>query len=77
MKVFLYSENSTSPSKANVVADALRRKERVKPSRVRALGVIVQMNLKTQILEAQEKALKAENLKDKTLHHLENEFETR
>ena len=38
--------------KANVVADALSRKVRVKPSRVRAFRVLVQMSLKTQILEA-------------------------
>ncbi|KAI3697903.1 hypothetical protein L6452_31006 [Arctium lappa] len=33
------------PGKANVVADALSRKERVKPSRVKALGAIVQTSL--------------------------------
>jgi hypothetical protein len=65
------------PGKANVVADALSRKERVKPSRVRVLGVLVQTSLKTQILEAQAEALKAENLKNETLHHLEQKFETR
>ena len=65
------------PGKANVVADALSRKERVKPSRARAMGMLVQTSLKTQILEAQKEALKAENLKKETLQHLEKEFETR
>ncbi|KAI3729830.1 hypothetical protein L6452_18501 [Arctium lappa] len=45
------------PGKANVVADALSRKERVKPLRIRAMGVTVQTNLKAHILEAQEEGL--------------------
>ena len=65
------------PGKANVVADVLSRKERVKLSRAQTLGMLVQTSLKTQILEAQEEALKAENLKNETLHHLEQKFETR
>ncbi|KAJ9557171.1 hypothetical protein OSB04_011785 [Centaurea solstitialis] len=63
------------PGKANVVADALSRKERVKPTRTRAMGVIVQISLKSQILEAQREALKADNLKKETLHKMEKEFE--
>ncbi|KAI3715141.1 hypothetical protein L6452_22111 [Arctium lappa] len=65
------------PGKANIVADALSRKERVKPSRARAMGILIQTSLKTQILKTQEEALKAENLNNETLHHLEKEFETR
>ncbi|KAJ9542079.1 hypothetical protein OSB04_028585 [Centaurea solstitialis] len=63
------------PGKANVVADALSRKERVKPTRTRAMGVLVQTSLKSQILEAQGEALKADNLKKETLHQIEMEFE--
>ncbi|KAJ9544937.1 hypothetical protein OSB04_024644 [Centaurea solstitialis] len=63
------------PGKANVVADALSRKERVKPTRTRAMGVIVQTSLKSQIHEAQKEALKANNLKKETLHKTEKEFE--
>ncbi|KAJ9536443.1 hypothetical protein OSB04_un000378 [Centaurea solstitialis] len=63
------------PGKANVVADALSRKERVKPIRTRAMGVIVQTSLKSQILEAQREAMKADNLKKETLHQVEKEFE--
>ncbi|GKF23467.1 putative reverse transcriptase domain-containing protein, partial [Tanacetum coccineum] len=48
--------------KANVVADALSRKERVKPLRVRALVMTIGLNLHKQILEAQTEALKHENL---------------
>ncbi|KAJ9556981.1 hypothetical protein OSB04_011595 [Centaurea solstitialis] len=63
------------PGKANVVADTLSRKERVKPTRTRAMGMVVQTSLKSQILEAQREALKANNLKKETLHKLEKEFE--
>ncbi|GJV05763.1 putative reverse transcriptase domain-containing protein [Tanacetum coccineum] len=50
------------PGKANVVADALSRKERSKPSRVQALVMTIGLNLPKKILEAQTKALKPENL---------------
>ncbi|KAI3746537.1 hypothetical protein L6452_08971 [Arctium lappa] len=65
------------PGKANVVADALSRKEKVKPTRVRAMGMLVQTSLKTQICEAQKEALKEENLKNEALYQSEKEFETR
>ncbi|GJX34946.1 putative reverse transcriptase domain-containing protein [Tanacetum coccineum] len=48
------------PRKANVVADALSKKERVKPLRVRALVMTIGLNLPKQILEAQTEALKPE-----------------
>nr|GEY68766.1 retrotransposon protein, putative, Ty3-gypsy subclass [Tanacetum cinerariifolium] len=51
------------PRKENVVDDALSRKERDKPLRVRALVMTISLNLPKQILEAQIKALKPENLK--------------
>ncbi|GKE52152.1 putative reverse transcriptase domain-containing protein, partial [Tanacetum coccineum] len=53
------------PRKANLVTDALSRKERVKPLRVRALVMTIGLNLPKQILEAQTKALKPENLTTK------------
>ncbi|GJS55046.1 putative reverse transcriptase domain-containing protein [Tanacetum coccineum] len=40
------------PGKANVVADALSRKERVKPRRVRAMAVTIQSGVKGLILAA-------------------------
>ncbi|GJW00121.1 putative reverse transcriptase domain-containing protein [Tanacetum coccineum] len=49
------------PGKANVVADALSRKERLKPLRVRALVLTISLNLPVQILEAQVEARKEEN----------------
>ncbi|GKB49465.1 putative reverse transcriptase domain-containing protein [Tanacetum coccineum] len=51
------------PGKANVVADALSRKERNKPLRVRALVMTIGLNLPKQILEAQIEAQKPENFK--------------
>ncbi|GJW74165.1 putative reverse transcriptase domain-containing protein [Tanacetum coccineum] len=52
------------PGKANVVGDALSRKERNTPLRVRALAITIGLNLPKQILEAQIEAQKAENLKN-------------
>ncbi|GKB23908.1 putative reverse transcriptase domain-containing protein [Tanacetum coccineum] len=51
------------PGKANVVADALSRKERNKPLRVRALVMTIGLNLPKQILEAQIEAHKPNNIK--------------
>nr|GEU78303.1 putative reverse transcriptase domain-containing protein [Tanacetum cinerariifolium] len=51
------------PRKANVVADALSRKERNKPLRVRALVMTIGLNLPKQILEAQTEAQKPKNYK--------------
>nr|GEW73220.1 hypothetical protein [Tanacetum cinerariifolium] len=48
--------------KENVAADALSQKERIKPLRVRALVMTIDLNLSKQILEAQIEALKPENL---------------
>nr|GFA24922.1 putative reverse transcriptase domain-containing protein [Tanacetum cinerariifolium]GFA25736.1 putative reverse transcriptase domain-containing protein [Tanacetum cinerariifolium] len=44
-------------SKANVVADALSRKERVKPKRVRAMNMTLQSSIKDRILAAQKEAV--------------------
>ncbi|GJZ20327.1 putative reverse transcriptase domain-containing protein [Tanacetum coccineum] len=51
------------PGRANVVADALSREERVKPLRVRALVMTIGLDLPKRILEAQIEARKPENLK--------------
>ncbi|GKA81191.1 hypothetical protein Tco_0787883 [Tanacetum coccineum] len=52
------------PRKANVVADALSGKEQIKPLRVRALVMTIGLDLSKQILNAQTKAQKPENLKN-------------
>ncbi|GJX83608.1 putative reverse transcriptase domain-containing protein, partial [Tanacetum coccineum] len=52
------------PGKANVVADALSRKEREPPLRVRALVMTIGLNLPKQILDAQTEARKPKNIKN-------------
>ncbi|GJT69954.1 putative nucleotidyltransferase, ribonuclease H [Tanacetum coccineum] len=55
------------PGKANVVADALSRQERIEPLRVRALVMTIGLNLPKQILEAQIEAQKPENIKNEDI----------
>ncbi|GJS93097.1 putative reverse transcriptase domain-containing protein [Tanacetum coccineum] len=52
------------PGKANVVADALSRKEREPPLRVRALVMTISLDLPKQILNAQTEARKPANIKN-------------
>nr|GEW92166.1 putative reverse transcriptase domain-containing protein [Tanacetum cinerariifolium] len=59
---YLYRTKCT-PGKANVVADALSRKERV-PLRVRALVMKIDLDLPKQILKAQIEARKPKNIKN-------------
>nr|GEW31827.1 ATP-dependent DNA helicase PIF1-like [Tanacetum cinerariifolium] len=54
--------------KTNIVADALNRKERVKPRRVRAMAMTIQSKVKRMILETQSEAFKEENTPAKRLH---------
>ncbi|GKE39256.1 putative reverse transcriptase domain-containing protein [Tanacetum coccineum] len=65
------------PGKANVVADALSRKEMVKPLRVRALMMTIDLNLPSQILNAQTEARKEENYATKYLFGMIKKLEPR
>ncbi|GJW22305.1 putative reverse transcriptase domain-containing protein [Tanacetum coccineum] len=65
------------PGKENVVADALSRKERIKPLRVRSLVMTIHSKLPSQILEAQTEALKEENIKAENLQGMDKAFEVR
>ncbi|GKA52658.1 putative reverse transcriptase domain-containing protein, partial [Tanacetum coccineum] len=59
--VYCDASNQGLECKANVVADVLSRKERVKPKRVRAMSMKIQSNLKEKLLAAQNEAIKEEN----------------
>ncbi|GKB81015.1 putative reverse transcriptase domain-containing protein, partial [Tanacetum coccineum] len=63
------------PGKANVVADALSRKERLKPRRVRAMSMTIYSGLKTKILEAQGEASKDLKAPAEMLRGLDAQFE--
>ncbi|GJR31098.1 hypothetical protein Tco_1107330 [Tanacetum coccineum] len=54
-------EKRADDGKANVVTDALSRKERVKPRRVRAMAMTIQYGVRGMILAAQSEAFKQEN----------------
>ncbi|GKF47045.1 putative reverse transcriptase domain-containing protein [Tanacetum coccineum] len=72
---YLYGTKSCEicyhPGKANVVADALSRKERLKPRRVRALAMTVEIGMKERIQVAQSEALRQENILMENLHGLD------
>ncbi|GKC97657.1 putative reverse transcriptase domain-containing protein [Tanacetum coccineum] len=65
------------PRKANVIADALSRKERIKTLRVRSLVMTIHPNLPSQILKAQTEALKEENIKAENLRGMDKSFNIR
>ncbi|GJZ39156.1 putative reverse transcriptase domain-containing protein [Tanacetum coccineum] len=65
------------PGKANVVADALSRKNRPKPLRVRALVMTIGLNLPTRILNAQVEARKEENYGAEDLQGMIKKLEPR
>ena len=65
------------PGKANVVADALIRKERVKPLRVGALGLTIATYLTDRIREAQGNDLKPENVAVERLQGMVDHLEAK
>ncbi|GJY08271.1 putative reverse transcriptase domain-containing protein [Tanacetum coccineum] len=62
--MFTDHKNSLSPGEINIVADALSRKKRDQPLRVRALVMTIGLDLPKQILNAQTEARKLENIKN-------------
>ncbi|GJY32817.1 hypothetical protein Tco_0417286 [Tanacetum coccineum] len=54
-------EKRADDGKTNVVTDALSRKERVKPRRVRAMAMIIQYGVRGMILATQSETFKQEN----------------
>ncbi|GKF20428.1 hypothetical protein Tco_0069066, partial [Tanacetum coccineum] len=63
--------------KANVVADALIRKERIKPLRVRALVMTIDLDLPSRILEAQKEVVKVENIEAEDIGGMLKRLEAR
>nr|GEX50288.1 putative reverse transcriptase domain-containing protein [Tanacetum cinerariifolium] len=63
--------------KRNIVADALSRKVRPKPLRVRALVLTIGLNLPVQILNAQTEARKEENYRAEDLGGMIKKLESR
>nr|GEY46772.1 reverse transcriptase domain-containing protein [Tanacetum cinerariifolium] len=55
------------PGKTNVVANALSHKKPIKPLRVRSLIITIHPKLPSQILKAQNEALKEENIKEENI----------
>ncbi|GJU28883.1 putative reverse transcriptase domain-containing protein [Tanacetum coccineum] len=64
------------PRKANVVADALTRKERIL-LRVRSLVMTLHLKLPSQILEAQTEAIKEKNIEAENIRGMDKAFEVR
>ncbi|GKC76575.1 putative reverse transcriptase domain-containing protein [Tanacetum coccineum] len=63
------------PAKANVVADALSRKEQMKPRRARAMSMTIHSSLKARILAVQSEASKGANSSAEILKGLDKQFE--
>nr|GEU88304.1 hypothetical protein [Tanacetum cinerariifolium] len=63
--------------KANVVADALSRKERLKPRRARAMAMTIQSGIRGMIKVVQGKAFKQENILAERLQGLDQQMEKR
>ncbi|GJT94256.1 putative reverse transcriptase domain-containing protein [Tanacetum coccineum] len=60
-----------------IIRDALSWKERIKPLRVRSLVMTLHPKLPSQILEAQIKAIKKENIEAENLRGMDKAFEVR
>ncbi|GJR26810.1 putative reverse transcriptase domain-containing protein [Tanacetum coccineum] len=63
------------PGKANVVADALSRKERLKPRHVRVMAVTIEAGMREMIQATQSETLKQENVLMENLHGLDQQME--
>ncbi|GJR70854.1 putative reverse transcriptase domain-containing protein [Tanacetum coccineum] len=65
------------PGKAKVVADALSRKERIEPLRLRALVMTIGLDLPSRILEDQKEAVKVKNIEAEDIEGMLKKLEAR
>ncbi|GJU65209.1 putative reverse transcriptase domain-containing protein [Tanacetum coccineum] len=65
------------PGKANVVADALSRKEMIKPRRVRSMNMTIQSSIKDRILATQNEASEVVDAPAEMLRGLDKHMERR
>ncbi|GJV64757.1 retrotransposon protein, putative, ty3-gypsy subclass [Tanacetum coccineum] len=65
------------PRKANVIADALSQKERIKPLRVRALVMTIGLDLPSRILKAQKEVVKIGNIEAEDIGGILKKLEAR
>nr|GEW24841.1 putative reverse transcriptase domain-containing protein [Tanacetum cinerariifolium] len=72
---FVVYYDASNQGKANVVVDALSRKERPKPRRVRALSMKIHSTIKAKILEAQSETSKNTNTLTEMLKGLDKQIE--
>ncbi|GKB32109.1 putative reverse transcriptase domain-containing protein [Tanacetum coccineum] len=74
----IFSDNDCKfyyhPGKVNVVADALSRKEIIKPKRVRAMNMTIQLSIKDRILATQHKASEVVNAPAEMLRGLDKQM---
>nr|GFB83473.1 putative reverse transcriptase domain-containing protein [Tanacetum cinerariifolium] len=63
------------PGKENVVGDALSRKERFKPNKIRAINMTIESSIKDKILAAQNEASETVNAPAKMLRGLDDKME--
>ncbi|GJX04983.1 hypothetical protein Tco_0190899 [Tanacetum coccineum] len=73
--IFGLGRKSHRKSKANIVVDALSRKERMKPRRAQDMSMIIHSSIKARILEAQSEASKGANTPAEMLKGLDKQFE--
>ncbi|GJT27067.1 putative reverse transcriptase domain-containing protein [Tanacetum coccineum] len=63
------------PGKANAIADALSRKERVNPVHVRVMNMMICSDIKGKIIKAQKEAFKEVNVQGEALRGLDKQME--
>ncbi|GJW33237.1 putative reverse transcriptase domain-containing protein [Tanacetum coccineum] len=70
-----YTTHDLELGKANVVVDALSRKEKVKPKPMRAMSMMIQSSIKERLLAAQNETIKEESTPTEMLRSLDQHME--